>query len=614
MRLLVQKIYPASRRKAALSFRPFSCPFPRVKIRIGQGQIEGRRAKVISKQHMNHISFPLSFVLSLIAFFLVAFGQPAWLPWNGLIAGACGFALFWRVLLSYPLWWQRFYLATAWFTGVQLVQLSWFTSHPYWYIYAVYFLLSLGVGIQFGLLSLLIRPEKFTSSKTLYSLWNFLLIAAVWVFLEWIRLFALSGLSWNPVGLSLTSHIYALQTASLAGIFGLSFWVILVNLLALWAWMQKAVIPASLWLSAVATPYLYGAIHLFLHSPTTPTQHLRAVLVQTAFAPEESNVQQKNLVSFVTSEWKQILTLLKKHQGKSIHLIVLPEFVVPFGTYSDVYPLASVHQMFLEVFGEDSLHSLPDPSLPFASVQPTATGLQWFVNNAYWTQSLANLFRSDILIGLEDAEDVAPHIREYYSAAIFIHPQQVGQRSELFAKRYAKRILVPMGEYIPFEACRKLAQRYGVFGSFTCGKEAIVMHTHGIPFSPSICYEETFGGIIREGRQKGADLLVNLTSDVWYPDSKLPRQHLDHARVRTVENGVPLIRACNTGITAALDQFGQDIAILGGKNPEEMEWHADSLLVDIPIHSYPTLYTRFGDSLIIGFCLFLWLIEKCRFK
>lgn len=557
------------------------------------------------------LSMPLQGILSLLAFFLVAFGQPAWLPWNGLIASIAGFALFWRVLLAYSIRWQRFCLATLWFTAVQLIQLSWFTSHPYWYIYGVYLLLSIGVGIQFGLLAILIRPEIFTSS-TLRSLWDFILIAAAWVILEWSRLFILSGLSWNPVGLAITSSVYALQAASFAGVFGLSFWMVFVNLLALRAWIQKQITPTVLWLAAAALPYLYGA-HVFFHSSYPPSSHLTALLVQTAFAPEEIKTSKHNLLDHVIDEWKQILTILKPHQESAADLIVLPEFVVPFGTYSDIYPLSRVYQAFLEVFGDKSLSLMPDPSLPFASVQATPMGLQWFVNNAYWAQSLANLLHADILIGLEDAEDLK-QIREYYSAAIFMHPQAENKKSHLSAERYAKRVLVPMGEYIPFEACRQLAQRYGVFGSFTCGKEAVIMTSKGIPFSPSICYEETFGDVIREGRQKGAQLLVNLTSDVWYPNSKLPRQHLDHARLRTVENGVPLIRACNTGITSAIDSYGRDIAVFGGQKPEAAEWQAGSLLVDVPLYSYATLYSRFGDSLIIAVCLFLWLIEKCRFK
>jgi apolipoprotein N-acyltransferase len=558
-------------------------------------------------------AFPLrpfsQWILIFVSFFLVAFGQPAWIPINGLIAGALGFALFWRVLLAHPSSLYRFILGTSWFTAVQLIQLSWFTSHPYWYIYVVYFFLSVGVGIQFGILSLFIRPNIFNNSRPLTSFLCILAIASLWTILEWSRLFVLTGLSWNPIGLALTSNIDALQAASIAGVFGLSFWVIVVNLLALWAWLQKGWTLRFLWITAAAAPYLYGMAHIASHADDSTTS-LKTALVQTAFAPEElqGNPKKGNMLQHVVEEWKTILQVMKPHVNKSIDLIVLPEFVVPYGTYSDVYPFSSVLDTFVEVFGIDTLSHLPKLDIPLASVQHQ----QWFVNNAYWTQALANLFRADVLIGLEDAEDILPGTREYYSAAILVHPQQ--QDFSFTAERYAKRVLVPMGEYIPFEACRKIAEKYGVFGSFTCGKEALVMHSHGVAFSPSICYEETFGDVMREGRQKGADLFVNLTSDVWYPNSYLPRQHLDHARLRTVENGVPLIRACNTGITAAIDSLGRNIQVLGGDTPENVEWKPGVLLVEVPIQSYHTLYSKFGDSLIIGLCflilLILWLIKK----
>lgn len=106
---------------------------------------------------------------------------------------------------------------------------------------------------------------------------------------------------------------------------------------------------------------------------------------------------------------------------------------------------------------------------------------------------------------------------------------------------------------------------------------------------------------MRENSQKGAHLLVNLTNDGWYPRSTLPQQHLDHARLRTVENGLPLLRACNTGITTALDSHGRTIAALD--NSEEAP---GALQVDVPLHRYRTLYSRTGDALIVllsGFCL-----------
>jgi apolipoprotein N-acyltransferase len=552
---------------------------------------------------------PLSIVnqwlLGLASFFLVAFGQPALISLNGAIAAVVGFALFWRILLAYPLAKHRFYLASFWFCAVQLVQLSWFISHPYWYIYAVYIFLSAFMGVQFGIISLFIQPNLFAKKGWISSLGLFFL-ASLWTLFEWMRLFLLSGFSWNPVGLALANNHYSLQAASIGGVFALSFWVILVNLLVLRAFVQKRLLPVVVCLTAIALPYLYGIAHIAYQDHDREKPNLTAMLVQTGFSPEEIKEfpNEKGRLQHIIGEWKTILAAGQKHHGLSMDLIVLPELVVPYGTYSDIYPLLEVKKAFYEVLGSESLSLLPGLEYPFFSLQQTASGPQFFVNNAYWAQALANVFQADILLGLEDVEDVGFGRREYYSSAIFIHPQQHKADEVFTAERYSKRVLLPMGEYIPFEACRELAQRYGVFGSFTCGKEAVVMNSKGIPFSPSICYEETFGNLMREGKQKGADLYINLTSDVWYPNSTLPKQHLEHARLRTVENGVPLIRACNTGITAAIDSFGRDIETLGGKEPEKVEWIPDALLVNVPIHSYPTLYSKYGDTLIVAISAF----------
>ncbi len=159
-----------------------------------------------------------------------------------------------------------------------------------------------------------------------------------------------------------------------------------------------------------------------------------------------------------------------------------------------------------------------------------------------------------------------------------------------------------MGEYIPFEFCRNLAASYGIGGSFTFGEEAKVLRTEKFPFGVSICYEETFGNMMRMSRQNGAEVLVNLTSDVWYPDSTLAKQHFDHARIRTVEAGIPLLRSCNTGITCGVDSLGNVVADLP-EYDSSGNWNADSLYVSVPKFHYNTLYSRLGDVPIIGFCL-----------
>jgi apolipoprotein N-acyltransferase len=555
-------------------------------------------------------------ILLFLSFFLVAFGQPAWIPINGLIASVLGYALFWRILLSLPSKRKRFFLSSFWFFAVQLIQLSWFISHPYSYIYAVYFLLALIVAVQFGVIGI------FITHRNLNSFVNMLAIASLWTIFEWSRLFYFSGFSWNPSGMSLTSSLYAMQAASIGGVFSLSFWVILTNLLVLHFWVSPShkFSLSLLALTAIAAPYLYGMIHVKNHTEIAeqldPRSAFSVLLVQPAFPVEEpsfSSVEQ--LADTIILEWSQILNILKKQQNQSIDLIALPEYLVPLGTYNFLYPIQTVFRHFIEQFGAESLSKLPPLELPYCTAQLNSHGVQLLVNNAFWAQGIANIFNANLLIGLEDIGHNQENQREYYSAALFFTPFPT---MNLFPERYEKRVLVPMGEYIPFQFFTELAASYGVFSSFTAGREAKVMMCNKILISPSICYEETFGHLIRESRQKGAQLMVNLTSDVWYPNSKLPRQHFDHARLRTVENGIPLIRACNTGVTGVIDSLGRIVAVLGGDSPEKVEWTPDSLFAKVPLYSYSTLYSKFGDTLIIvlsflflclGF-MFFGLIKK----
>lgn len=450
--------------------------------------------------------------------------------------------------------------------------------------------------MQFGFIC------RYVSSKTIASTFGILGIAGLWTIMEWIRLFVLSGFSFNPIGISLTGNLYSLQMASLWGIYGLSFWIITVNLIALKAIKEKNSIKLwTLWIIFAAFPYLYGAVHYHIHSSFAREHQeddFKAILVQTAFPVEETlGIQsQTDFIAYVFEEWNRILEIIKKNQMEKSDLVVLPEFVVPLGTYTFVYPYDSVRNVFKNTFGESSLSSLPPLSLPWAKEFNIGNESRFFVNNAFWSQAIANIFKSPILLGLEDVDEDDNRQRNYYSSAIYIKPWTTSV-SEI--ERYEKRILVPMGEYIPFEFCRKMAAEYGINGSFTCGTSAKVLRTGKFPFGVSICYEETFGDLIRESRVNGAEILVNLTSDIWYPDSKLTKQHFDHARLRTVESGIPLIRSCNTGITCAFDSLGNLIDSLP-EYDENNNWLADSLYVKVPSYHYNTLYSKTGDGLIIS--------------
>lgn len=545
------------------------------------------------------------YALLLLSFLVVAFGQPVWSWWLGLAAAIGGYACFWRVLLSIHRPIHRFYIAMGWYIAVQCIQLSWFASHPYLYIYAVILLCATIMGIQWGILALWIQPSKMTNIRWVLAL------AGLWTVFEWSRLFILSGLPFNPAGLALTGAVYPLQLASIGGLYGLSFWVILTNLLVLRLWIiPKTRSRLAVLVGAIMLPYVFGAGHLFYHENILShhSDTISVVLVQSAL-PIEENISFQSAseaLNFVLDEWRQILTTLKKQVGKKIDFIIFPEYVVPYGTFHHVYPVEQVHEIFHDIFGSATDALLAQKS-PYIQMIETYQGPKLLASNAYFAQILTSLFNAHSVVGLEDSVYVDSKKAESYSAAFHFSPDEKPPR------RYEKRVLAPMGEYIPFEWCKKLAAQYGIVGSFTPGTCSKVFDGP-VPFGISICYEEIYGNLMRQNRVLGAELLVNLTNDGWYPFSNLPKQHFDHARLRTVENGIPLIRACNTGVTGAFDSLGQIVGVLGD-DPIDSQYVADSIHLEVPRYHYRTLYSNTGDAGIIGLsCLcilvgFIWRRE-----
>jgi apolipoprotein N-acyltransferase len=123
---------------------------------------------------------------------------------------------------------------------------------------------------------------------------------------------------------------------------------------------------------------------------------------------------------------------------------------------------------------------------------------------------------------------------------------------------YDKAHLVPYGEYFPSYAHFMLGEQ-----GFTPGPGIRTLHLAGLPaIGPLICYEVIFPAQVVDEADRPS-LLVNITNDAWFGDSAGPRQHLAAARLRSVEEGLPMVRAANTGISAVIDPFGRLNARLG---------------------------------------------------
>lgn len=518
---------------------------------------------------------------------LVAFGQPAWCWWLGLLASVGGYALLWHVLLDIESGKKRFWTATAWFTAVQAVQLSWLLAHPFYYIYAVHLLLSLVIGLQFGVMGYCITRERIRNVFAIVGL------AGLWTLLEWTRIFWVSGFPWNPVGLALSGHDIPMQLASVLGVYGLSFWVVITNLFMLRWWEAGFSHLSGIVFAVVAVvPYLFGSVQLALQKDNQPT--LKVLIVDSHFPCEE--LGSCDFFSCAQQEWWQLLQALSVHQGKPCDLIVFPEGVVPFGADSTIYRYDRVAMAFRETLGV-AADKMPLPMPPFAASAMVDAERSWRVSNSYWVQTIANFFGAEVVVGLEAIRRDGDGVRRPYNAALWFCPQ--GNPGALRHDWYGKRVLLPMGEYIPFEWLKSLAAHYGVTDSFHKGEEAKVFHGEKAYIGLSICYEDTLGYLTRENCHLGATLLVNLTNDGWFPDSRLAHQHFDHSRLRAVENGIPMVRACNDGISGAVDGRGRVLAATTASYmPATYSCHV--IEAAVPMTRYPTLFSLWGDWTIVA--------------
>jgi len=199
----------------------------------------------------------------------------------------------------------------------------------------------------------------------------------------------------------------------------------------------------------------------------------------------------------------------------------------------------------------------------------------------------SQLLKCPLLLGCYDILE-QNHKRFKVNSAVYFDPVKG------LGKRYDKRILVPFGEYMPFEKQLNFIYRQIRWRSrFFPGKGPVVQRLEGIPFGFLICYEAIFPSLVRKSVQQGAELLVNITYDAWYGRTSAPHQHLLLTTVRSVEHGIPLIRLGTTGISTVIDSLGR----IG---PQSELFEQEVLLHTVKLIHLPSLYTRIGNA-------FAWL-------
>ncbi len=178
-------------------------------------------------------------------------------------------------------------------------------------------------------------------------------------------------------------------------------------------------------------------------------------------------------------------------------------------------------------------------------------------------------------------------VTRYYNSIAFA-PQTAAGR--VVTGAYDKHHLVPFGEYLPLQGVLRavgLAQLAPYDEGFTKGAGPRTIDLGGPRFAPLICYEAIFPGRIHP-KDERPDWILTVTNDAWFGDTSGPRQHLDQARLRAIESGLPMARAANTGVSALIDAAGRYRA--------RVPLYQTGLIdMALPRAARPTLYARIGD-------------------
>ncbi len=380
--------------------------------------------------------------------------------------------------------------------------------------------------------------------KKPYAQW--LGFASFWVIFEWIRSFILTGFPWNLLGSVLAFSPQTIQMASVFGTYGLSLLVLLAASAPALTLIYRN--KKSMFFSVTAIFVISAFIYAFgtwrIKTVSDETSDINIRIVQ----PSIPQTMKWNKAS-LENNFLEYIRLSKSQPLDNIDFVIWGETATP-------YPL-DIATQYRELITE----AVPPKGY-------LVTGLvRYEFENAYDYHPLNSMFI-------------------------------LNKQGEII-DFYDKSHLVPFGEYLPL---RKFLPNWikpitQTVSDFKSGKAHKIFHLKNYPsFGALICYEIIFPAQIINPSNK-PQFLINLTNDGWYGDSSGPRQHLVSTQLRATEEGITIIRAANTGISAIIAPTGKITASLplNQKN-----------ILDAPLPkqlTIPTLYGKYGNKIPLTLCL-----------
>ncbi len=356
---------------------------------------------------------------------------------------------------------------------------------------------------------------KFTKFEFPANILSFILI---WLTFEIIRSYLFTGFPWNLIGHSLCFSTELLQISYRFGVYGLSA-VALLFATCPYSLKADSIYKGINFIAVVvviiATSYIYGLHRLGKHPTEFNDINLR--LIQPSISQESKWGE----ASFFPSLDRHV-ELSRLRGLDNVDAVIWPEAALT-SNYNQ------------------SLAALLKPAVPQDGLLITGA----ISHNFEQIAERMNSFGKN--------EDIEEQVR-LYGTILAIDEEG----NEIF--EYRKHHLVPFGEFVPFKNFLPIKKITPGLISQTPGKlgKKFEGYKNIPPFRPLICYESIFSSEVRYGLTK-CEWLLNITNDAWYGNSSGPYQHFQISRIRAIENGLPLIRVGNNGITAVIDPLGRII-------------------------------------------------------
>ena len=368
-------------------------------------------------------------------------------------------------------------------------------------------------------------------------------VAALWAIYEWWQTIGWFGVPWGRLPLGQAKYLIGLQTASWFGPYFITFLLVAVNgLVALIVWQRAWLRTAGLAVAGILL-FQYGAGTALYLGYRDAGEAIVAAAVQGNISSHE---KWNSSMNARTTEVYERLTAEAAANGAS--LVVWPETALPYTIYED--------------------------------------GARW-----RWVSSLAQEHDVTILVGAFYDDEDASNLLEYNALFCFLPDGSVCETV------YAKRHLVPFGEYVPLRPLIEtvtpaLAELVLSAEDIAAGEGAAIMDSPAGALGGLICFDSIYDALTRESALDGAQILCLATNDSWFTDSVALDMHNAQAQLRAIETGRYVVRAANTGISSVISPQG---VVLDEKEPL-VEGLA---MAEVCERDTMTLYTRIGNTFVV---------------